>query len=62
MDITSSVTAAELLVRSNVTSLASLLHAHSDFDMADARALALAILDAPVPATTSALASKVRSV
>jgi hypothetical protein len=30
--------------------------------MADARALALAILDAPVPATTSALASKVRSV
>ena len=62
MDITSSVTAAELLLRSNVTSLAALLHAHSDFDMADARALALAILDAPVPATTSALASKVRSV
>ena len=57
-----SVTAAELLVHSNVTSLAALLHAHSDFDMADARALALAILGAPVPATTSALAAKVRSV
>ena len=55
-------TAAELLARSNVTSLAAILRANSDFDKADARAVALACLAAPAPTTTRELDARVRSV
>ena len=56
------MTAAELLLASNVSSLAALLRANSDFETADARALALSVLAEPRPTTTSELASRIRSV
>ena len=56
------MTAAELLVASNVSSLAALLRANSDFETADARALALSLLTEPRPKTTSELDARVRAV
>lgn len=58
--LTTSVTAAEVLARSNVSSLTVLLRTNSDFEPVDARLLALAVLAEPVPATTSELDARVR--
>lgn len=60
--LTASMTAAEVLASSNVSSFAALLCANSDFEPVDARLLALAVLAEPVPVTTSELAARVRTV
>ena len=59
---TAPLTAAELLVRSNVSSLAAILRSNSDFEREDSHALAAAILAAPLPLMTFDLGARVRSV
>ena len=56
------ITAADLLAKSNATALAAFLHGNSDFVRSDARWLAVAILADPISTTTSELDARVRSV
>ncbi len=56
------ITAADLLAKSNAAALAAFLHGNSDFVRSDARWLAVAILTDPISTTTSELDARVRGV
>ena len=62
MDDSAMMTAADLLANSTVPTLTSVLRENSDFDKADARRLAMAILTNPRPTTTLELDVRVRGV
>jgi 16S rRNA (cytosine1402-N4)-methyltransferase len=62
MDDSAMMTAADLLANSTVPTLTSVLRENSDFDKADARRLAMAILANPRPTTTLELDVRVRGV
>jgi len=62
MDDSAMITAADLLANSTVPTLTSVLRENSDFDKADARRLAMAILTNPRPTTTLELDVRVRGV
>lgn len=62
MDDSATMTAADVLVNSSVPNLTAVLRENSDFDKADARRLAMAILTNPRPTTTLELDVRVRGV
>jgi 16S rRNA (cytosine1402-N4)-methyltransferase len=57
-----SMSAYDVLTTSNVTSLSNILRTNSDFDRDDARRIAMSMLRAPLPKTTSELDARVRDV
>ena len=62
MDDSAMITAAGVLANSTVPTITSVLRENADFDKADARRLAMAILTNPRPTTTLELDVRVRGV